>query len=52
MLDINGRGDGIGIHGSRAERRGGSSDFNSMAEWQGEDGYSREAVELYFGAFL
>lgn len=34
------------------KRRGGSSDFNSMAEWQGEDGYSREAVEFYFGRYL
>lgn len=34
------------------KRKGGSHDFNSMAEWQGEDGYSQEAVELYFGAFL
>ncbi|MBY0011644.1 hypothetical protein [Paenibacillus typhae] len=34
------------------KRRGGSADYNSMAEWQGEDGYSQEAVEFYFGAFL
>jgi hypothetical protein len=34
------------------KRRGGSSDYDSMAEWQGNDGYSREAVEHYFGAFL
>lgn len=32
--------------------RGGSHDFNSVAEWQGEDGYSLEALEYYFGAFL
>ncbi|CAH1222897.1 hypothetical protein PAECIP111892_05232 [Paenibacillus auburnensis] len=32
--------------------RGGSSDFRSMAEWQGDDGYSQEALEFYFGAFL
>lgn len=33
-------------------RRGGNDDFNSMALWQGSDGYSREAVEFYFGDFL
>ncbi|WP_150274864.1 hypothetical protein [Paenibacillus tepidiphilus] len=32
--------------------RGGSSDFISVAEWQGNDGYSQEALEFYFGAFL
>lgn len=32
--------------------KGGSSDFESMAEWQGNDGYSLEALEYYFGAFL
>ncbi|MNB81976.1 hypothetical protein D3C75_287750 [compost metagenome] len=34
------------------KRRGGSSDYNAMAEWQGEDRYSREAVEFYFGGYL
>ncbi|WNS41505.1 hypothetical protein [Paenibacillus sp. MMS20-IR301] len=34
------------------KRRGGSSDYESVAEWQGNDRYSREAVEHYFGAFL
>ncbi|MGF9911533.1 hypothetical protein ABEX47_22000 [Paenibacillus ehimensis] len=32
--------------------RGGSHDFNSVAGWQGSDGYSREALEFYFSAFL
>jgi hypothetical protein len=32
--------------------RGGSSDFNSVAGWQGSDGFSREVLEFYFGAFL
>ncbi|WP_438496806.1 hypothetical protein [Paenibacillus sp. IHBB 3054] len=34
------------------KRRGGSHDYNSVAEWQGNDGYSQEALEFYFGAFL
>lgn len=34
------------------KRRDGSHDFNSMAEWQGNDGYSQDALEFYFGAFL
>jgi hypothetical protein len=34
------------------KRRGGSHDYNSVAEWQGDDGYSQEALEFYFGAFL
>lgn len=34
------------------KRRGGSSDYNAMAEWQGDDGYSQEAAAFYFGAFL
>lgn len=33
-------------------RRGGDHDFNSVAGWQGDDRYSREALEYYFGAFL
>lgn len=28
------------------------NDFDSMAEWQGEDGYSEEAVAYYFGGIL
>ncbi|WP_019913581.1 hypothetical protein [Paenibacillus sp. HW567] len=34
------------------KRRGGSSDYDSMAEWQGDDGYSQEALEFFFGAYL
>lgn len=32
--------------------RGGYNDFNSVAGWQGNDGYSQEALEYYFGSFL
>ncbi|MCL6603185.1 MAG: hypothetical protein K6T94_09950 [Paenibacillus sp.] len=32
--------------------RGGYHDFNSVAGWQGDDGYSQEALEYYFGAYL
>ncbi|UQZ34841.1 hypothetical protein C2I18_15670 [Paenibacillus sp. PK3_47] len=31
------------------KRTGGNSDFDAVAEWQGEDGYSQTAVEFYFG---
>lgn len=34
------------------KHRGVGHDFNSVAEWQGNDGYSQEALEFYFGAFL
>ncbi|MFC3800851.1 hypothetical protein [Cohnella sp. GCM10012308] len=30
----------------------GMSDWDAVSEWQGEDGYSEEAAEYYFGAFL
>lgn len=44
---------GILVPGDTPRKRGGgSSDYNSMAVWQGEDGYSQEAVEFYFGAFM
>lgn len=33
------------------KHRGAGHDFNSMAEWQGDDGYFREALEYYFGAY-
>ena len=32
--------------------RGGYHDFNAVAGWQGDDGYSQEALEYYFGAYL
>ena len=32
--------------------RGGNHDFNGVADWQGDDGYSKEALEFYFGSFL
>lgn len=34
------------------KRLSGINDFNSMAEWQGEDGYSEEAVAFYFGKWM
>ncbi|WP_217556463.1 hypothetical protein [Paenibacillus sp. GbtcB18] len=34
------------------KRRGGDHDLNSVAIWQGDDRYSREAMEFYFGAYL
>ncbi|MGR6761224.1 hypothetical protein ACU1JV_05125 [Paenibacillus sp. T2-29] len=33
-------------------RRGGNDDFCSVAAWQGDDGYSQEALDYYFGTFL
>ena len=32
--------------------RGGNHDFNGVADWQGDDGYSQEAMAFYFGSFL
>lgn len=34
------------------KERGRGTDFMSMATWRGEDGYSREKVEYYFGRYL
>ncbi|WP_373233278.1 hypothetical protein [Cohnella sp.] len=34
------------------KHRGVGHDFNSVAEWQGDDGYSKKTLEFYFGAFL
>ncbi|WP_314588335.1 hypothetical protein [Paenibacillus terrigena] len=34
------------------KHRGVGHDFNAVAEWQGDDGYSQEALKFYFGAFL
>ncbi|MET3210708.1 UNVERIFIED_CONTAM: hypothetical protein ABIC26_003669 [Paenibacillus sp. PvR008] len=33
-------------------RRNGNHDFNSVAAWQGDDGYSQEALGHFFGTFL
>ncbi|WP_068505465.1 hypothetical protein [Paenibacillus kribbensis] len=33
-------------------RRHGNDDFNAVAAWQGDDGYSQEALNDYFGTFL
>lgn len=34
------------------KERGRGTDFTSMATWRGEDGYSRENAEFYFGTYL
>ncbi|MWV43135.1 hypothetical protein GRF59_05785 [Paenibacillus sp. HJL G12] len=34
------------------KERGRGTDFMSMATWRGEDGYSRDMLEYYFGPFL
>ncbi len=34
------------------KERGRGTDFMSMATWRGEDGYSRELAEYYFGEYL
>lgn len=34
------------------KERGRGTDFNSMATWRGEDGYSSEIAEDYFGEYL
>jgi hypothetical protein len=33
------------------KHRGAGHDFNSEAKWQGDDGYSEEALDYYFGAY-
>ncbi|MBE1443854.1 hypothetical protein [Paenibacillus sp. OAS669] len=33
------------------KHRGAGHDFNSVAKWQGDDGYSEEALDYYFGAY-
>lgn len=34
------------------KERGRGTDFNSVACWRGEDGYSREKLEYFFGPYL
>ncbi|WP_341302726.1 hypothetical protein MHB44_10530 [Lysinibacillus sp. FSL H8-0500] len=34
------------------KERGRGTDFMSMATWRGQDGYSQEKMELYFGPYL
>lgn len=34
------------------KERGRGTDFMSMATWRGEDGYSSEKLEFYFGEYL
>lgn len=34
------------------KERGRGTDFRSVATWRGEDGYSRDKLEYYFGEYL